>query len=113
VRQAGRLQTSKDLLKGQALEERIFAPLRGSLVDGHSWVAFDLRFDQEGRADVEAKYIEFYSLADAGQMPGVRVPVLRCRTSKGCGWMKPCIRSRFCGRPLREVIPKQTARRFG
>jgi len=30
----------------------------------------------------KAKFVEFYTLYDPSQMPGVRMPVLRCPTSR-------------------------------
>ena len=69
----------EDILKGQALEERIY---RHRCVEAWSmvipWVGFPIS-DLIKRVEPtsKAKYIEFYTLADPGQMPGVRVPVLR------------------------------------
>ena len=68
----------EDLLKGQALEERIY---RFRCVEAWSlvvpWVGFPLssllaRFKPTSRA----KYVEFTTLYDPRQMPGQRVPVL-------------------------------------
>jgi methionine sulfoxide reductase catalytic subunit len=68
----------EDLLKGQALEERIY---RFRCVEAWSmvipWVGFPLsnlltRFKPTSRA----KYVEFTTLYDPHQMPGQRVPVL-------------------------------------
>ncbi|MBV8878291.1 MAG: protein-methionine-sulfoxide reductase catalytic subunit MsrP [Gammaproteobacteria bacterium] len=68
----------EDLLKGQALEERIY---RFRCVEAWSlvvpWVGFPLsnllaRFKPTSRA----KYVEFTTLYDPKQMPGQRVPVL-------------------------------------
>ena len=68
----------EDLLKGQALEERIY---RFRCVEAWSmvvpWVGFPLstllaRFKPTSRA----KYVEFTTLYDPQQMPGQRVPVL-------------------------------------
>ncbi len=67
-----------DLLKGQALEERIY---RFRCVEAWSmvvpWVGFQLshlleRFKPTSRA----RYVEFTTLYDPKQMPGQRVPVL-------------------------------------
>jgi sulfoxide reductase catalytic subunit YedY len=67
-----------DLIKPQRLEERIY---RLRCVEAWSmvipWVGVSLgevlkRFEPTSRA----KYVEFTSLADPGQMPGVRSPVL-------------------------------------
>ncbi len=69
----------EDILKGQTLEERIY---RLRCVEAWSmvipWVGFPLanlikRVEPTGKA----KFIEFYTLADSAQMPGVRVPALR------------------------------------
>ncbi len=68
----------EDLLKGQALEERVY---RFRCVEAWSmvvpWVGFQLsallaRFKPTSRA----KYVEFTTLFDPHQMPGQRVPVL-------------------------------------
>ena len=68
----------EDLLKGQALEERIY---RFRCVEAWSlvvpWVGFPLssllaRFKPTSRA----KYVEFTTLYDPRQMPGQRMPVL-------------------------------------
>ena len=68
-----------DLLKGQALEERIY---RFRCVEAWSlvvpWVGFPLssllaRFKPTSRA----KYVEFTTLYDPQQMPGQRVPILK------------------------------------
>ena len=70
--------TLEDILKGQALEERIY---RFRCVEAWSlvvpWVGFPLssllaRFKPTSRA----KYVEFTTLYDPQQMPGQRVPVL-------------------------------------
>jgi methionine sulfoxide reductase catalytic subunit len=69
----------EDILKGQTLEERIY---RLRCVEAWSmvipWVGFPLsnlikRVEPTGKA----KFIEFYTLADSTQMPGVRSPSLR------------------------------------
>jgi sulfoxide reductase catalytic subunit YedY len=69
----------EDLLKGQALEERIY---RFRCVEAWSlvvpWVGFPLssllaRFKPTSRA----KYVEFTTLYDPQQMPGQRVPILK------------------------------------
>ena len=68
----------EDLLKGQVLEERIY---RLRCVEAWSmvipWVGFSLsdlikKFEPTSKAN----YVEFSSLADASQMPGIRQPVL-------------------------------------
>ena len=69
----------EDLIKGHALEERIY---RFRCVEAWSmvvpWVGFPLgdllrRFQPNSRA----KYVQFFTLNDPEQMPGVRYPVLR------------------------------------
>jgi sulfoxide reductase catalytic subunit YedY len=68
----------EDILKGQALEERIY---RMRCVEGWSmvipWVGFPLAdFIKKVEPTSKAKFIEFTTLNDPGQMPGVRQPVL-------------------------------------
>jgi sulfoxide reductase catalytic subunit YedY len=68
-----------DLLKGITLEERIY---RHRCVEAWSmvvpWVGFPIsEVIKKAEPTGKAKYIEFTSLADSGQMPGVRQPVLR------------------------------------
>ena len=69
----------EDLIKGHALEERIY---RFRCVEAWSmvvpWVGFPLgdllrRFQPNSRA----RYVQFFTLNDPEQMPGVRYPVLR------------------------------------
>ena len=69
----------EDLIKGHALEERIY---RFRCVEAWSmvvpWIGFPLgdllsRFQPNSRA----KYVQFFTLNDPEQMPGVRYPVLR------------------------------------
>ena len=67
-----------DLLKLAPLEERIY---RMRCVEGWSmvipWVGFPLaKLIEWAEPTGNAKYVEFVSLADPDQMPGVRVPVL-------------------------------------
>ena len=69
----------EDVLKGQALEERIF---RLRCVEGWSmvipWVGFSLSdFIKKCEPTSKAKFVEFTTLYDPRQMPGVRSPVLR------------------------------------
>ena len=70
--------TLEDVLKGQTLEERIYrlrCVERWSMVI--PWVGFPLsNFIKRCEPTAKAKYIEFTTLADARQMPGVRSPVL-------------------------------------
>jgi sulfoxide reductase catalytic subunit YedY len=68
-----------DILKGQTLEERVY---RLRCVEAWSmvipWVGFPLsNFIKRCEPTSKAKFVEFTSLADPSQMPGVRVPVLR------------------------------------
>jgi methionine sulfoxide reductase catalytic subunit len=69
----------EDILKGQTLEERIY---RLRCVEAWSmvipWVGFPLAsLIKRVEPTSKAKFIEFYTLADSTQMPGVRSPVLR------------------------------------
>jgi sulfoxide reductase catalytic subunit YedY len=69
----------EDILKGQTLEERIY---RHRCVEAWSmiipWVGFPLAdFIKRCEPTSKAKYIEFTTLLDSKQMPGVRSPVLR------------------------------------
>jgi sulfoxide reductase catalytic subunit YedY len=69
----------EDILKGQALEERIY---RHRCVEAWSmvipWVGFPLSdFIKRCEPTSKAKYVSFYTLNDPGQMPGVRMPILR------------------------------------
>jgi sulfoxide reductase catalytic subunit YedY len=68
-----------DILKGQALEERVY---RHRCVEAWSmvipWVGFPLAdFIKKCEPTSKAKYVEFTTLYDPKQMPGVRSPVLR------------------------------------
>src|SRR5882672_5672003 len=69
----------EDVLKGETLEERVY---RHRCVEGWSmvipWVGFPLaNFIKRCEPTAKAKFVEFYTLYDPNQMPGVRVPVLR------------------------------------
>jgi sulfoxide reductase catalytic subunit YedY len=69
----------EDILKGQALEERIY---RHRCVEAWSmvipWVGFPLSdFIKKCEPTSKAKFVSFYTLNDPGQMPGVRSPILR------------------------------------
>jgi sulfoxide reductase catalytic subunit YedY len=70
--------TLEDILKPHALEERVY---RLRCVEAWSmvvpWVGFPLadllkRFEPNSKA----KYVQFFTLADRNQMPGIRYPVL-------------------------------------
>jgi len=68
----------EDILKGQALEERIY---RHRCVERWSmvipWVGFPLSdFIKKCEPTSKAKFVEFTTLADTKQMPGVRFPTL-------------------------------------
>jgi sulfoxide reductase catalytic subunit YedY len=68
-----------DLLKGVALEERIY---RHRCVEAWSmvipWVGFPVsELIKKAEPTPKAKFVEFTTLADSGQMPGLRQPVLR------------------------------------
>jgi sulfoxide reductase catalytic subunit YedY len=67
-----------DILKGQALEERVY---RHRCVEAWSlvipWIGFPLSdFIKKCEPNSKAKFVEFTTLLDTGQMPGARVPVL-------------------------------------
>jgi len=69
----------EDILKGQTLEDRIY---RHRCVEAWSmvipWVGFPLAdFIKRVQPTSKAKYIEFTTLADSAQMPGLRIPSLR------------------------------------
>jgi sulfoxide reductase catalytic subunit YedY len=69
----------EDILKGQTLEDRIY---RLRCVEAWSmvipWVGFPLAdFIKRVQPTSKAKYVEFTTLNDPAQMPGVRVPSLR------------------------------------
>ncbi len=69
----------EDVLKSQTLEERIY---RHRCVEAWSmvipWVGFPLSdFIKKCEPTSKAKYVEFTTLYDPKQMPGVRSPVLR------------------------------------
>jgi len=71
--------TLEDILKGQTLEDRIY---RHRCVEAWSmvvpWVGFPLAdFIKRVQPTAKARFIEFTTLADPGQMPGLRVPSLR------------------------------------
>jgi methionine sulfoxide reductase catalytic subunit len=69
----------EDILKGQTLEDRIY---RHRCVEAWSmvipWVGFPLAdFINKVQPTSKAKFIEFTTLADPAQMPGLAVPSLR------------------------------------
>ncbi|OFV90829.1 MAG: mononuclear molybdenum enzyme YedY [Acidobacteria bacterium RIFCSPLOWO2_12_FULL_65_11] len=68
----------EDILRGQTLEERIY---RLRCVEAWSmvipWIGFPLAdFIARCEPTSKAKFVQFFTLDDAAQMPGVRVPVL-------------------------------------
>jgi methionine sulfoxide reductase catalytic subunit len=67
-----------DILKGETLEERIYrlrCVERWSMVI--PWVGFPMaNFIKRLEPTPKARFVEFYTLADSGQMPGIRQPVL-------------------------------------
>jgi sulfoxide reductase catalytic subunit YedY len=69
----------EDILKGMTLEDRIY---RLRCVEAWSmvipWVGFPLsEFIKRVQPTSRARFVEFVTLADAAQMPGLRVPSLR------------------------------------
>jgi methionine sulfoxide reductase catalytic subunit len=69
----------EDILRGETLEERIY---RHRCVEGWSmvipWVGFPLgHFIKRCEPTSKANFIEFTTLADSRQMPGIREPTLR------------------------------------
>ena len=75
----------EDILKGQTLEDRVY---RHRCVERWSmvipWVGFPLSdFIKKCEPTSKAKFVEFTTLADAAQMPGVRVPVLNWPYTEG------------------------------
>ena len=77
--------TLEDILKGETLEERIYrlrCVERWSMVV--PWVGFPLaNFIKRCEPTSKAKFVEFHTLNDPAQMPGVRVPVLRWPYKEG------------------------------
>ena len=68
-----------DILKGTSLEERIY---RHRCVEAWSmvipWVGFPIsELIKKAEPTAKAKFMEFTTLADYGQMPGIRQPVLQ------------------------------------
>jgi sulfoxide reductase catalytic subunit YedY len=110
----------EDILKGQTLEERIY---RLRCVEAWSmvipWVGFPLSaFIKRVEPTAKAKFVEFHTLADPAQMPGVRSPVLRWPYKEGLRMdeaMHPLtilavglygeVMPRQDGAPIRLVVP--------
>ena len=91
VRQERQRCTLEDILKGQTLEERIY---RHRCVEAWSmvipWVGFPLAdLIKKCEPTSKAKYVEFTTLYDPKQMPGVRAPraalAVRRRAAHGRG----------------------------
>ena len=75
----------EDILKGQTLEDRIY---RLRCVEAWSmvipWVGFPLSdFIKKVQPTAKAKFVEFLTLADQNQMPGMRFPSLRWPYTEG------------------------------
>jgi len=75
----------EDLLKGRTLEERIY---RHRCVEGWSmvipWVGFPLRdLIAQLQPTSKARFVEFTTLSDASQMPGVRASYLHWPYTEG------------------------------
>jgi sulfoxide reductase catalytic subunit YedY len=105
----------EDILKGQVLEERIY---RLRCVEAWSmvipWVGFPISdFIKRVEPTSKARYVEFYSLADSSQMPGIRQPVLRWPYIEGLRMdeaMHPL--AIFAVGLYGEVMPKQDGAPF-
>ena len=99
-----------DILKGEALEERVY---RLRCVEAWSmvipWIGFPLgNFLKRVEPTSKAKYVSFETLADAGQMPGVRVPVLEWPYREGLRLDEAMHPLTILGVGLYdEVLPKQ------
>jgi sulfoxide reductase catalytic subunit YedY len=75
----------EDLLKGRTLEERIY---RHRCVEGWSmvipWIGFPLRdLIAQLQPTSKARFVEFTTLSDASQMPGVRASYLQWPYTEG------------------------------
>ncbi len=99
-----------DILKGVTLEDRIY---RHRCVEAWSmiipWVGFPLAdFIKRCEPTSKAKFIELYTLYDASQMPGVRMPVLRWPYIEGLRMDEAMHPLTILGVGLYgEVMPKQ------
>jgi methionine sulfoxide reductase catalytic subunit len=99
-----------DILKGEVLEERVY---RLRCVEAWSmvipWIGFPLgNFLKRVEPTSKAKYVAFETLADAGQMPGVRVPVLEWPYREGLRLDEAMHPLTILGVGLYdEVLPKQ------
>jgi len=107
--------TLDDILKGVTLEDRVY---RHRCVEAWSmiipWVGFPIAdFVKRCEPTGKAKYIEFYTLYDSAQMPGVRSPVLRWPYIEGLRMdeaMHPL--AIFAVGLYGEVMPKQDGAPF-
>ena len=84
----------EDILKGQALEERIY---RHRCVEAWSmvipWVGFPLAdLIKKCEPTSKAKFVEFTTFFDTKQMPGLRLRDLAGPTSRGCASTRRCTR---------------------
>jgi sulfoxide reductase catalytic subunit YedY len=75
----------EDVIKGQTFEERIY---RHRCVEAWSmvipWIGFPLAsFIKKCEPTSKAKFVQFFTLDDPTQMPGVRVPVLQWPYTEG------------------------------
>jgi sulfoxide reductase catalytic subunit YedY len=99
-----------DILKGEALEERVY---RLRCVEAWSmvipWIGFPLgNFLKRVEPTSRARYVAFETLADAGQMPGVRAPVLEWPYREGLRLDEAMHPLTILGVGLYdEVLPKQ------
>ena len=109
-----------DILKGVALEERVY---RHRCVEAWSmvipWVGFPLsELIKKAEPNGKAKFVEFTTLADYSQMPGIRQPVLQWPYTEGLRMdeaMHPLtilavglygeVLPRQNGAPMRLVVP--------
>jgi sulfoxide reductase catalytic subunit YedY len=67
--------------------------LRGGLVHGHPLGRLlAVRAAQEVQPLGGAKYVEFVTLADKAQMPGLEAACWTGPIPKACGWTRPCTR---------------------
>jgi methionine sulfoxide reductase catalytic subunit len=100
----------EDILKGQTLEDRIY---RHRCVEGWSmvipWVGFSLAdFIKRCEPTSKAKFVEFTTLADVSQMPGIRSPVLSWPYVEGLRMDEAMHPLTILGVGLYgEVLPKQ------
>jgi sulfoxide reductase catalytic subunit YedY len=110
----------EDILKGQTLEDRIY---RLRCVEAWSmvvpWVGFPLSaFINRVQPTAKAKFVEFTTLADPNQMPGLRFPSLRWPYTEGlrmdeamhpltilCVGLYGEVLPNQDGAPIRVVIP--------